>query len=106
MNPTIPARVHARSRNDSRLQSMTLGAAAIGIAATGFFGYAAALTYAGTTSAAAQQGGVPQQQLPNVYSGDAGQSSQGGAVSPNYNQQQITPPTTTRHRSHAITGGS
>jgi hypothetical protein len=105
VNPTIPARVHARSRNDSRLQSMTLGAAAMGIAATGFFGYAAALTYAGTTSAAAQQGGVSGQ-LPYGNSGYAGQSSQGGAVNPYYNQQQIIPPTTSRHSSHASSGGS
>jgi len=108
VNPTtVPARVHARSRYDSRLQSMTLGAAAIGIAATGFFGYAAALTYAGTaTSAAVQQGGVLQQQLPTRNADDAGQGSEGGGVNPYSYQQQIIPPTISRHSSHASSGGS
>lgn len=112
MNPTIPARVQARSRNDDRLQSMTLGAAAIGIVATGFFGYAAALTYAGTTTSAATtgQGGLTQQQLQNSYSynGNTGQSTQGGATTPYYNQQQqvINPPVYTGRHSHALSGGS
>ncbi len=115
MNPTIPARVHARSRNDSRLQSMTLGAVALGIAGTGFFGYAAALTYAGTTTnnaATTIQGGYTPQQLQNSYSyngGDDGQGTQGGLVNPYYSQQQplvVAPPASTSRQSHVISGGS
>ncbi len=116
MNPTIPARIHARSRNDDRLQSMTLGAVALGIAGTGFFGYAAALTYTGTTAnsgAATTQGGLTPQQLQNSYSyngdglaGDDGQSGQGGAVNPYYNQQIVIPPVSTSRHSHASSGGS
>jgi hypothetical protein len=111
VNSTIPARVRARSRNDDRLQSMTLGAAAIGIVATGFFGYAAALTYAGTTTSNAStttQGGLTPQQLSNSYSyngSDDGQ--QGGATNPYYNQQQIIiPPVSTGRHAHASSGGS
>jgi len=112
---TIPARVQARSRADRRLQSMTLGAAALGLAATGVFGYAAALTYTGTSTvnAAGQQTGLGNQQyaVPNDTSGNTGQSgnSSGGVtVNPNAGAQQqpINPPTTTRHRQHAVTGGS
>jgi hypothetical protein len=111
VNPTIPARVQARSRHDDRLQSMTIGAAALGIAATGFFGYAAALTYAGTSTAnaATGQGVLTPQQVQDsyTYNGNVGQGTQGGLVNPNYdNQQLVAPPTTSRHRSHAITGGS
>ncbi len=113
MNPTIPARVQARSRNDGRLQSMTLGAVALGIAGTGFFGYAAALTYAGTTTNSAPatiQGGYTPQQLQNSYSYNGGgdsQGTQGGLVNPYYNQQQlVAPPATTGRHSHAISGGS
>ncbi len=113
MNSTIPARVRARSRNDDRLQSMTLGAAAIGIVATGFFGYAAALTYAGTTTSnagATTQGGLTPQQLSNSYSyngSDGGQGTQGGATNPYYNQQQIIiPPVSTGRHAHASSGGS
>jgi len=97
---------------------MTLGAAALGIAATGVFGYAAAITYNGKTStvnAADQQTGVGDQQyaVPNTTSGSSGQSgntSGGGTVTPNagtqQQQQHINPPTTTKHRQHAVTGGS
>jgi hypothetical protein len=113
VNPTVPARVHARSRADRRLQSMTLGAAALGIAATGAFGYAAALTYAGTTAtanAADQQAGFGDQGQvqPGDGNGSAGQSgTSGGNVVPfSGNQQPVNPPTTTRHRSHTVTGGS
>ena len=116
VNPTIPTRVQARSRADSRLQSMTLGAAALGIAATGVFGFAAAFTYTGSTTtvnAADQQGGLDGQGVdPTSNTGTSGQTNQsgtqGGTVSPfsRSNQQPITPPTITRHRSHAVTGGS
>ncbi len=116
MNPTIPARVQARSRNDSRLQSMTLGAVALGIAGTGFFGYAAALTYAGTTTNSAAvntQSGLTPQQLQNSYSyngggysGDDGQGTGGGTVTPYYNQQIIVPPVSTGRQSHVSSGGS
>jgi hypothetical protein len=119
VNPTIPARVQARSRADRRLQSMTLSAAALGIVATGAFGYAAALTYSGTSTANAADpnGGfdTPAQVAPNT-GGSTGGSTNGGTtrnnagtrVAPNTgNQQQpVTPPTTTRHRQHAVTGGS
>jgi hypothetical protein len=114
VNPTIPARVHARSQADRRLQSMTLGAAALGIAATGVFGYAAALTYTGKTStanAADQPGGFGDQQqtLSNGAGGTSGQSGAtgGGTVTPfSGNQQPVNPPTATKHRSHASSGGS
>ena len=117
VNPTIPARVQARSRADRRLQSMTLGAAALGIAATGVFGYAAALTYTGktaTVNAADQQSGLGNGQyaVPNDTSGNSSQSG-GTTVNPNavtpnsgIQQQPVNPPTTTRHRQHAVSGGS
>ena len=96
---------------------MTLGAAALGFAATGVFAYAAAISYAGTTTNAdaanlpADIGG--QGVDPNGTSGQTNlggnqSGTQGGTVSPfsGSNQQPVTPPTTTRHRSHAVTGGS
>lgn len=118
VNPTVPARIDARSRADRRLQSMTLGAAALGIAATGVFGYAAALTYNGTTStanAADQPAGLGGQFAdPNIQdtlpsTGGAGTGSQGGTVNPNTQtnpQNGITLPVPTRQRHHATTGGS
>ena len=115
MNPTIPARIHARSRNDDRLQSMTLGAVALGIAATGAFGYAAALTYTGTANAAnvtpppthfgSDQGGDDQPLLQQPFTG-AGSAGQGANVSPLFGGQQVTPPTTSVRRSHVTSGGS
>ncbi len=114
MNPTIPARVQARSHADRRLQSLTLGAVALGIAATGAFGYAAALTYTGkttTANAANPQGGFGDRQyVPNGDNGASGtvnQNSAGGNVAPNVNNQQlVAPPIITQHRQHAVTGGS
>jgi hypothetical protein len=95
---------------------MTLGAAALGIAATGVFGYAAALTYTGKTStanAADGQSGVGDQQYAVPNGAGGGSSQSGGTVNPNAvnpnagtQQQPVTPPTTTRHRQHAVTGGS
>jgi hypothetical protein len=113
VNPTIPARVQARSRADRRLQSMTLGAAVIGIAATGAFGYAAALTYTGTTNAAnaanPQSGFGDDQPVNNGGTGSSGQtgrSDQGTTVNPFFGGQQANPPTTTRHRSSHVSSGS
>jgi hypothetical protein len=111
----VPARVQARARADERLHSMTVGAVAIGVAATGVFAYAAALNYSGTTTtvnAADPQSGGTQ---PQTFGGDDGTSgTQGGEVNPysvnqqpnSVNQQPISPPTITRHRSHAVSGGS
>jgi len=42
----------ARSRNLARLRRLTIGTAALGVAATSGFGYLAAMTYTGTTTAA------------------------------------------------------
>jgi hypothetical protein len=118
VNPTVPARIQARSRADRRLQSMTLGAAALGIVATGAFGYAAAMTYTGKTStvSAADQpaslgGQVADPNIQNAQpnsgggvSGGSGSQSQGGTVSPFFQtipQQPIVP-----QRHHATSGGS
>jgi len=119
VNATVPARIQARSRADRRLQSMTLGAAALGIVATGAFGYAAAMTYTGktsTVSAADQPASLGGQVAdPNVQnaqpnngssgvSGGSGSQSQGGTVNPFFQtipQQPIAP-----QRHHAISGGS
>jgi hypothetical protein len=117
VNPTIPARVQTRNRADRRLQSMTLGAAVIGIAATGAFGYAAALTYTGTTNAANAanpQSGFgddqPLQQPGNNggtgSSGQTGRNDQGTTVNPFSGGQQVNPPTTTRHRTSHVSSGS
>ena len=110
VNPNIPARVHARSRADNRLQSMTFGAAALGIAATGVFAYAAALTYSGkttTANAAGPQSGFNDgQQAPSTNSGESNGSDSQGIINQFFGGQQVTPPTTTRHRSHTVTGGS
>lgn len=87
---------------------MTLGAAALGIAATGIFAYAAAMTYTGKTSTV-----NADQQVTRSSNG-------GGNVDPNAGaQQQIqqqnglnpfygaTPPqTTSRHHSFVTSGGS
>jgi hypothetical protein len=112
----VPARVQARARADERLHSMTVGAIALGVAATGVFAYAAAINYSGTTTtvnaADPQSGGSQPQTFGGSDDGTAGQSgqsgTQGGEVNPySVNQQQpISPPTTTRHRSHAVSGGS
>ena len=90
---------------------MTLGAAALGIAATGAFGYAAALTYTGkTTTVNAADGQPGRGALPNDTSGSSNQSgsASGGVVTPNSKtpQQPVTPPATTKHRQHAVSGGS
>ena len=113
VNPTIPARVQTRNRADRRLQSMTLGAAVLGIAAVGVFGYAAALTYTGktnTVSAAGVQsfGGDQQPQQPiSGVAGQARQDDQGNILNPFFGIQQVTPPTTSGHRqSHVSSGGS
>jgi hypothetical protein len=96
---------------------MTLGAAALGIAATGLFGYAAALTYTGTTStvnAADQQvtgfsGGGAIGDAGSRSSSRSGSSSQtqtqaqGGIVNP-FNG--VLPPQSGTGRHHAATGGS
>ncbi len=42
-----------RSRNLARLRKLTIGTAALGVAATSGFGYLAAMTYTGTTSSPA-----------------------------------------------------
>ncbi len=113
VNPTVPARVQTRNRADRRLQSLTLGAAVLGIAATGAFGYAAALTYSGKTnsvSAAGVQtfsGDQPLEQQPvNGVTGQSGQDDQGNLVNPFFGGQQVTPPTTTRHRQSHVSSGS
>lgn len=95
---------------------MTLGAAALGLVGTGAFGYAAAMTYAGTTStvnaidpqaAGLGNGGVdPNTGTSGITSQPNQSSDQGGTVNPFFGSQQVVPPTTTRRHSHAITGGS
>lgn len=114
VNPTIPARVQTRNRADRRLQSMTLGAAVLGIAATGVFGYAAALTYTGKTNTVNAAAGVqsfggdqqPQQPVDGV-TGQSGQDDQGNILNPFFGIQQVTPPTTSgRRQSHVSSGGS
>ena len=45
----IDAAREARSRNLARLRTMTIGTAAVSVAAAGGFGWLAALTYHGTT---------------------------------------------------------
>ncbi len=115
VNPTIPTRVQTRNRSDRRLQSMTLGAAVLGLAATGAFGYAAALTYTGTANAAnatpppthfgSDQGGDDQPLLQQPFTG-AGSAGQGANVSPLFGGQRVTPPTTSVRRSHVTSGGS
>lgn len=92
---------------------MTLGVAALGITATGVFGYAAALTYSGTATANAadQPAGLGDQNatqpLRNSGAGGVAPNTGGTTIAPNtQNQQPVTPPTTTRHRNHAVTGGS
>jgi hypothetical protein len=115
----VPARVQARARADQRLHSMTVGAVAIGFAATGVFAYAAAITYTGTTTTAnaadPQSAGGQPQTFSGSDDGTSGQSgTQGGGVNPysvnqqpnSVNQQPISPPTITHHRSHAVSGGS
>ncbi len=42
----------ARSRNLARLRKLTIGTAALGVAATSGFGWLAAMTYTGTVTAA------------------------------------------------------
>ena len=51
MNTTDTAR-EARTRNLARLRKLTIGTAALGVAATSGFGYLAAMSYAGTTTTA------------------------------------------------------
>lgn len=114
---SVPARVQARARADHKLQTLTIGAATIGFAATGAFAYAAALTYTGTTTtvnaADPQSRGDQPQTLPGSGGGTSGQSgTQGGETSPysvnpySVNPAPISPPTSSRHRSHAVSGGS
>ena len=52
MNTTDTAR-EARTRNLARLRKLTIGTAALGVAATTGFGYLAAMSYDGTTTTAA-----------------------------------------------------
>ena len=96
---------------------MTLGAAMLGISATGVFGYAAALTYSGTSTANAAdqqsrsgvQSGTPPYVNSNngTTSGGASSNSGGTTIVPGTGYQQpVTPPVTTRHSQHAVSGGS
>ncbi len=101
---------------------MTLGAAALGIAATGVFGYAAALTYSGATSTVSAAGqpvgsGTGSQGLAAPAAAPAlGQAASGGTsdqgsggviVNPFFGSQQAAAaPTTTGRPSHAVSGGS
>jgi hypothetical protein len=113
VNPTIPARVQNRNRADQRLASMTLGAAVLGIVATGAFGYAAAITYAGTSTSAnaanPQSGYGDNQPLQQVNGGTPGQTGAGddqGLLNPFFGGQQVNPPTTSRHQKSHVSSGS
>jgi len=48
---TTDSRLEARSRNLDRLRKLTIGTAALGVAATSGFGWLAAMSYTGTTTA-------------------------------------------------------
>ena len=52
MNPTTRARVQARARANYRLGALTIGAAVLGVAGTGVFSYAAAMTFTRKTTTA------------------------------------------------------
>ena len=58
MNATDNGR-EARSRAARRLRKLTIGTAALGVAATGGFGWLAAVTYSGSTTAATAAFTVP-----------------------------------------------
>jgi hypothetical protein len=75
MNPNTRARVQARTSANYRLQALTIGAAVLGVAGTGAFSYAAAMTYTGKPAA--------------VTTGDQqGPDDQGGSTNPTTNNGQ------------------
>ncbi len=118
MNPTTNARVRARNSANYRLQALTIGAAVLGIAGTGVFSYAAAMTYTGKPAAAVDRGTTNDQGTvvdPNSGQTATGQSNGGsnGQTNPNVQAPSTTNQGTTqaprvRHSKHAAvsTGGS
>jgi hypothetical protein len=125
MNANAGGRIRARSRADRRLRALTIGTAVLGAAATGAFGYAAAITYTGTTSAALANDQQAVDDPGAIGDPNAGVTAPNGAVTTpnggvsnpnpgvtnpsNGSNGQVTTPTVrrTRNRSgHVSTGGS
>ena len=110
MNQTTRARVQARSSANSRLQAMTIGAAILGIAGTGIFSYAAAMTYTGKTAtvAADDQGGAVDPNNGQAFAPDATTDPRANAQAPSVNNQAPAPTPQVRRSRHArvSTGGS
>jgi len=98
---TNDARVAARSRARRRLRRMTIGTAMLGIAATGGLGWAAALSYDGSTPASAA--------TTAVVTADSDTSTTSSATtSTTTTAPATTAPTVTSvtGSAHASTGGS
>jgi hypothetical protein len=89
MNNTNTAR-EARTRNLARLRKLTIGTAALSVAATSGFGWLAAMTSASTTTAT------------TAY------TTTNTSTSTNSTSRAVTAPrvTTTSRTSHVSTGGS
>lgn len=96
MNATDNGR-EARSRAARRLRKLTIGTAALGMAATGGFGWLAAVTYSGSTTAATAAFTVPSTASTTV-----------GATTSGASGTTTTVPTVTaaQGNAHASTGGS
>lgn len=111
MNQTTNARVRARNSANYRLQALTIGAAVLGVAGTGLFSYAAAMTYTGKPAAATtvDQGSVVD---PNSGQTATGQSNNGqsnpAVQAPGTTNQGTTQAPRVKHSKHASvsTGGS
>jgi hypothetical protein len=97
----------ARSRNLARLRKLTIGTAALGVAATSGFGWLAAMTYTGTVNAATTA------YTSTVSSAAAGTTSSGSGSTANAatgattSSSAVTAPTVTvSGTAHVASGGS
>lgn len=95
MNTTDTAR-EARSRNLARLRKLTIGTAALGMAATSGFGFLAAATYTGQTAVAAT----------TAYTTSATTSSSASSTTTTAASPAATPAATTTVTAPAVTSSS
>ena len=95
-------RAEARSRANRRLRAMTIGTAVLGVAATGSLGWAAAMTYDGSTANRTAAAGITATDVTADGTTSTTTGSQGSTST------TATAPTVSSSsgNAHATTGGS
>ena len=102
MNTTDTAR-EARTRNLARLRKLTIGTAALGVAATTGFGYLASMTFDGTTTTAATTAYTTAANAATTTTSTSTTSTTSSTTSSATSAPTVTSTTSTAHTS---TGGS